>query len=248
MLARARSLAYLPTMLAVGAALDSSLFWALFIGWILSVVLHEFGHGIVAYWGGDYTIRERGGLTLNPLQYVDPVMSIILPMVFLALGGIPLPGGATYVRRDLLRSNGWITAMSAAGPAMNLLLFFGLATAVSPAVGWVDPHAPVAEWTPPQQLVAALAFLQLFSVILNLLPVPPLDGFNMISPYMSRELQEKATRGPGAFVPLIILFMVLRSPAAQNLMYDVMRPLVELTGVEFHQLVSAVRLVLYNVD
>ena len=57
---------------------SNPLLWAVFIGWIISVVLHEFAHGIVAYWGGDYTIRERGGLTLNPLQYVDPVFSLVI--------------------------------------------------------------------------------------------------------------------------------------------------------------------------
>ena len=61
--------------------------WAVIIGWVMSVTLHEFAHGIVGYWGGDYTVRERGGLTLNPLQYVDPVMSLLLPMVFLLIGG-----------------------------------------------------------------------------------------------------------------------------------------------------------------
>src|SRR3954451_7457903 len=91
------------------AAVDfaTPLLCAVFIGWVMSVTLHEFAHGVVAYWGGDYTIRERGGLTLNPIQYVDPLMSIVLPVVFLLMGGIPLPGGATYVRRDLLRSRGW---------------------------------------------------------------------------------------------------------------------------------------------
>ena len=84
--------------------LHNPLLWAVLIGWILSVVLHEFAHGIVAYWGGDYTIRERGGLTLNPLQYVDPMMSIGLPVFFMLMGGIPLPGGSTYIRHDLLRS------------------------------------------------------------------------------------------------------------------------------------------------
>ncbi len=111
--------------------LKSPLLWALLIGWILSVVLHEFAHGIVAYWGGDYTIRERGGLTLNPLQYIDPVMSIALPALFLLMGGIPLPGGATYIRNDLLRSRLWQSAVSLAGPAMNLLIFFPLRTAPS---------------------------------------------------------------------------------------------------------------------
>src|SRR6478609_3815911 len=116
-------------MLAAAVDFRSPLFWAVFIGWVLSVVLHEFAHGLVAYLGGDYTIRERGGLTLNPLQYVDPVMSIILPLIFLVMGGVPLPGGVTYVRRELLRSRVWMSAVAAAGPAMNFLLFLCLALA-----------------------------------------------------------------------------------------------------------------------
>src|SRR3954464_14163958 len=98
-------------MLAI-ANLHSSLFWATLIGWVLSVVLHEFAHGVVAYWGGDYTIRERGGLTLNPIKYIDPVRSLLLPIVFLLIGGIPLPGGMTFVRTDLLRSRAWSAMVS----------------------------------------------------------------------------------------------------------------------------------------
>src|SRR5213075_2307226 len=130
------------------AAVDfaNPLLWAVFIGWIMSVVLHEFAHGVVAYWGGDYTIRERGGLTLNPLQYVDPLMSIVLPIVFLLMGGITLPGGATYVRRDLLRSRFWDSAVSAAGPFMNLLLFSLLAFILSPHAGLFDETKPLADW------------------------------------------------------------------------------------------------------
>src|SRR3982751_282279 len=146
-------------MLAAGVDCRSPLFWAVFIGWVLSVVLHEFAHGIVAYCGGDYTIRERGGLTLNPLQYVDPVMSLLLPAVFLLMGGIPLPGGVTYVRRDLLRSRFWSTAVSLAGPAMNFLIFLACAIPLHPAVHWVDPLAPAEAWTPVQRLLATSAIL-----------------------------------------------------------------------------------------
>ena len=88
-----------------------------------AVILHEFAHGIVAYWGGDYTIKERGGLTLNPLQYIHPVFSIVVPVLILIVGGVPLPGGATYIRRDLLKGDLWDTAVSLAGPAMDLLVF-----------------------------------------------------------------------------------------------------------------------------
>ena len=73
-------------VLAVTATWDNALTWAVLVGWILSVVLHEFSHGLVAYWGGDYTIRERGGLTLNPFQYIDPLMSIAMPAMVLLMG------------------------------------------------------------------------------------------------------------------------------------------------------------------
>jgi Zn-dependent protease len=181
--------------------------WAVVIGWIMSVTLHEYAHGIVAYWGGDYTIRSRGGLTLNPLQYVDPVMSILLPMVFLLMGGVPLPGGATYVRRDLLRSRGWDSAVSAAGPAMNLLLFGLLAIPLLPSVGWIS-YGP-GEWTTAQKFVSALCFLQLLSVFLNLIPVPPLDGFGIIAPHMDPDLRTKLSTPPVSTLLFVGYFMLL---------------------------------------
>lgn len=165
--------------------------WAVIIGWVMSVTLHELAHGIIGYWGGDYTIRERGGLTLNPLQYVNPLNSIVLPIVFLMLGGIPLPGGATYIRHDLLRNKHWESAVSAAGPAMNLILFGLLAIPLMPSVGWINPNIDPIEWSVAQKFVAAMCFLMLLAAILNLVPVPTLDGFGIISPYLSRDLQEK---------------------------------------------------------
>ena len=105
-------------MLAV-VDFSNNLTWALLIGWILSVVLHELGHGIVAHLGGDYTIRERGGLTLNPLQYIDPIFSLLVPAIIFLAGGLPLPGGVTYVRMDLMTHRGWESVVSAAGPAMT---------------------------------------------------------------------------------------------------------------------------------
>jgi Zn-dependent protease len=183
--------------------------WAVIIGWVMSVTLHEFAHGLVAYWGGDFTIRERGGLTLNPLQYVDPMMSLVLPVVFLLMGGIPLPGGATFVRRDLLRNRFWDSAVSAAGPAMNLILFALLAIPLLPSVGWIDPTKQPADWTTAQKFVAAMCFLELLSVILNLVPVPPLDGFGMIAPYMNTDLRIKLSTPPTSSILFFGYFMLL---------------------------------------
>jgi Zn-dependent protease len=184
------------------------LLWAIVIGWILSVVLHEFAHGIVAYWGGDYTIRERGGLTLNPLQYIDPFFSLALPLIFLMMGGVPLPGGATYIRRDLLRSKLWSSAVSLAGPAMNLLIFL-LLCALLRRPGWIDYNIPVREWTIGQQFAAAMAYLQLFAVLLNLLPVPPLDGFQTIAPYLPERVRVTLMTPPWSTLLILMLFMMI---------------------------------------
>ncbi len=147
--------------LLAAADLGHPLFWAVMIGWIMTVVLHEFAHGLVAHWGGDYTVRERGGLSLNPIQYIDPVNSLLLPAVFLAIGGVPLPGGVTYVRNDLLRSRAWESAVSLSGPAMNVLLFCAGALALHPAVGWLPAGATFAQWTPGHRVVGTLTILQL---------------------------------------------------------------------------------------
>src|SRR5580698_5444736 len=97
-------------------------FLLVLVVWIFSVCLHEYGHAWVAYRGGDTTVEEKGYLEMNPLRYTHPVLSFLLPILFMAMGGIGLPGGAVFINNNLLRSRGWETAVSLAGPAMNLLL------------------------------------------------------------------------------------------------------------------------------
>src|SRR5207244_11119180 len=89
--------------------------------WVFSVCLHEFGHAAAAYRGGDYTVKDKGYLTLNPLHYAHPVYSLLMPVVFMLLGGIGLPGGAVYIDHSLLRSRAWETWVALAGIAMNLV-------------------------------------------------------------------------------------------------------------------------------
>jgi Zn-dependent protease len=228
------------------AAISEPLFWALFIGWVLSVVLHEFAHGLIALLGGDYTIRERGGLSLNPIQYVDPVMSIALPLIFMLLGGLPLPGGATYVRRDLLRGRLWVSAVAAAGPATNFLLYLLLTLSLNPHIGWVTADQSVADWTSAQRLVAALAFVQLLSVLLNLIPVPPLDGYMMISPFLSKQIQERLAQPPVAVGLFVLVFYLIYKTPLDKTAYPIMQPITEHLGLPFDRMVAAARLVLYG--
>jgi Zn-dependent protease len=161
-----------------------------FVGWVISVCLHEFGHAIVAYWGGDKTVKDKGYLTLNPLKYTDVSLSLVLPIIFLLLGGIPLPGGAVYINHSLLRNRGWESAMSAAGPAMTLLV----AVLLSMPFRWgALPHFQSLSLTTQDQVWLAIAFLALLEVagvILNLLPIPSLDGFGIIEPWLPPPVQQ----------------------------------------------------------
>jgi Zn-dependent protease len=208
-------------MLAV-ANFSNPIFWAVLIGWILTVVLHEFAHGLVADLGGDYTIRYRGGLSLNPLQYIHPITSIVMPAIFLMMGGIPLPGGATYIRRDLLRSKYWQSAVSLAGPAMNFVIFLALSLPFHPLIGWIKLDPSQEKWTNLQLFMGSLAFLQLYCVLLNLLPIPGIDGFGVIEPFLPRDIR-RMLQGPQVFLAgIVIVFILLWNPTAQRFLFHAM--------------------------
>jgi Zn-dependent protease len=153
--------------------------------WVFSVCLHEFGHALAALHGGDYTVRDKGYLTMNPLRYTHPVYSIILPVAFMILGGIGLPGGAVYIERHLLRSRKWETLVSLAGPAMNLGLILLISLAFKFGLLRNDPQNPASV------AFGFLLLLQVSAVLLNLLPVPPLDGFQAIAPWLPLDVREK---------------------------------------------------------
>ncbi len=97
-------------------------FIVVLIGWIFSLSLHEFAHALVAYYGGDTSVKDKGYLTFNPLKYTHPLYSIALPLLFLFMGGIGLPGGAVYIETWRLRSGKWRSAVSLAGPSANIIL------------------------------------------------------------------------------------------------------------------------------
>ena len=168
------------------------------VGWIFSLCLHEFSHALVAYYGGDTTVRDKGYLTFNPLKYTHPVYSILLPMVFLLLGGIGLPGGAVYIEKWRLHSKRWESAVSLAGPVSNLLLAIILATVLH-----FSPVTSSGIWPG----LAFLAMLQVTAVILNLVPIPPLDGYGVIAPYFPLSIREKMDQAGGILI--LAFFAVL---------------------------------------
>lgn len=147
-------------------------------GWVVSLSLHEYSHALFAYHGGDHSVAGRGYLTLNPLKYTHPLLSIVLPLVFLVLGGIGLPGGAVWVDRGALRSRRSVSLVSLAGPAANAVFLFLL---LLPFLLGVDTATRPTFYA----ALAFLAFLQLTAAVLNLLPVPGLDGGNAVRPWLA---------------------------------------------------------------
>jgi len=193
------------------------------VGWIFSVCLHEFGHAVVAYKGGDYTVRDKGYLTLNPIHYTDPVYSLVMPLIFLFMGGIGLPGGAVYINDHLLRSKAWRTWVSLAGPAMNVLLT--LALCIPFWLGMLD-----------MRFAPGLAFLiqiEISAVLFNLIPVPPLDGFRAISPWLPEEISERLLQQSNVLIWVLFILMWYVRPlneAFWNLVYAGM----SLVGVDYN--------------
>jgi len=178
-------------------------------GWLLSLCLHEYAHAIVAYLSGDHEVADRGYLRLNPLKYTHPLLSIVLPIVAVVLGGIGLPGGAVWVNHERIRSKARQSLISLAGPLTNVL--FALLLAV-PFLAGLAPVAfltdgvidgPDAFWA----ALALLAVLQITASVLNLVPVPGLDGGNVLHPWLSPPYQ----RAYNLFAPygFLLLFVLL---------------------------------------
>jgi len=189
----------------LAAATLSPLFGAVLICWIFSVCVHEFAHALVAYIGGDRSVRDKGYLSFNFFAYVHPVTSLLIPALFLAMGGLPLPGGAVQIDTRALRSKHWSALVSAAGPVSNFILFLILALLVHPRTGLIDPSRDdQPQWA---MLLGAMCVLELWSVLFNLIPIPPLDGFGIIEPYLTAENQMKArSMGWGSLFVLFFIF------------------------------------------
>lgn len=211
-----------------------------FLGWIVSVCLHEFGHAIIAYWGGDKTVKDKGYLTLNPLKYTDVSLSLVLPIVFLLIGGIPLPGGAVYINRSLIRNRLWDSAMSAAGPAATLMVALALAVPfrLGNPLEAVETSLNLGTFeletlTTQDQVWLALAFLGMLEVagaILNLLPVPSLDGFGIIEPWLPPPLQQQA-RKYSRYGFLVLFGLLWFVPAANAAFWGLVYGLSQQLGI-----------------
>jgi Zn-dependent protease len=139
---------------------------------VLSIVVHECAHGLVALWNGDPTAKERGRLTLNPLPHVDLMGSIILPGILLLTRAPFMFGWAKPVPVDSSRLRHPVNdhlKVALAGPASNLMLalLFAALTRVAPEEGFLSPL---------RLMGYTGVVLNCALALFNMIPIPPLDG------------------------------------------------------------------------
>ena len=217
-------LAVLGGPLAAGSV-SSGIVVFLFVvaGWVVSLCLHEFGHAFIAYRGGDASVKAKGYLSLDPLRYADPVTSVLIPVAILALGGIGFPGGAVYIQRQNLRGPLWRAGMSLAGPAMTGVVL--LICAAPFALGVMDGAPPAFRGA-----LALLCYIEATALLLNLLPIPGLDGFGVVEAFLpNAALRAIAPFRQGAM--FLLIAVVFLAPGAAAPLFDAALSIIDALGV-----------------
>jgi Zn-dependent protease len=184
------------------------------IALVLSVTVHEFGHAWAANRFGDPLPRAQGRLTLNPVRHIDPIGTLLLPLI-MVLSQAPLLG---WGRPVMTNSSNFTTKLSRsfasllvalAGPAMNLVM----AVVVSVLIV-LGLKGQVISTDTANGLIQHLVLLNLMLLFLNLLPIPPLDGGAVLEWALPRSM-----RGALDFLQrwgFIILFGIVMIPAVRN--------------------------------
>ena len=159
---------------------------------LFAITLHEAAHGYVARHFGDMTAFQQGRISLNPVRHIDPVGTILLPMLTLWMGGIlfgwakPVPVNFAALRnpkKDML----WVAL---AGPASNLLMALGWALIYKIALAFPDNYYAV----PLLEMAMIGIKINVVLAALNLLPLPPLDGGRIAISMLPHQLAYKLSQ------------------------------------------------------
>jgi Zn-dependent protease len=172
---------------------------------IFAITVHEAAHGYAARYFGDMTAHQAGRISLNPVRHIDPIGTILVPILTMFAGGIlfgwakPVPVDFSRLRnpkRDML----WVAA---AGPASNLMMgiFWAFVLSFSAA-------APADFATPLAYMAQAGIMINVVLMVLNLLPLPPLDGGRIAVSLLPNHLASRYARVEqyGFIILLVLLF------------------------------------------
>jgi Zn-dependent protease len=186
---------------------------------LFAITLHEAAHGYAARHFGDNTAYLQGRISLNPLRHIDPVGTVLLPLLTLALGGVlfgwakPVPvnfGALRNPKKDML----WVAI---AGPASNLIMAIGWALLFK--ISYAYPESYFAE--PLMDMAKIGIQINVVLLVLNLIPLPPLDGGRVaVSLLPHRQAYQLSKIEPyGMF---ILIFMVM-TPVLGWVLYPLVR-------------------------
>lgn len=177
----------------VGMILDIALS---LIAVFTAIVLHEVAHGYMALRLGDPTARNLGRLTLNPLAHVDPIGTILVPLVSILVSGMafgwakPVPINPRYFHNPFRG----MLLVALAGPGTNVVLALGvtvfgrlLLTMVPDTLNIVSPSFGTNLLTAFFALLGYLVIFNIFFAVLNLIPIPPLDGSRVLTYFLPTE-------------------------------------------------------------
>ena len=173
---------------------------------IFSVVVHEVSHGYAALMQGDVTAKYEGRLTLNPIKHLDPVGSVILPLLLSLIPGGLMFGWAKPVPYNPynLRNKRWGEVLvAAAGPLSNIIIatVFGLLVRFSETLNLGQSFV---------ELSTIVVLINVVLVIFNLMPIPPLDGSKILFglfPKQTLKLQAFFSKYNLIFLLIFIFFI-----------------------------------------
>jgi len=176
---------------------------------VIAIVFHEVSHGWAANWLGDPTARQSGRLSLNPIRHIDPIGTLVLPML-LAVSGAPVFGWAKpvpVVARRLRNPRLHMILVALAGPGMNLLLALLAAVMIAALVALAPSGIG---WAFLGQNLLNFMAINIFLAIFNMIPLPPFDGGHVIEGLLPRALatQYRKLRRYG-FLLLIVLLLII---------------------------------------